>query len=71
LQLEHLLAGFGCLAIREAAVVGDADHAGRASFGDVIHADEAGELNAGAYLLATLPPGRIVRALVVVDEASG
>jgi hypothetical protein len=37
----------------------------------VIDADQAGDLDAGADLLAALAHGSIGRPLVIVDEAAG
>src|SRR5439155_18918782 len=67
-DLEHLRAGAWAAATREAGLVRDTDHAGRTPFGDVVDADQAGQLNRGVDLLGALAGRRLPRVFVVVDE---
>jgi hypothetical protein len=67
-DLEHLRAGGGPAAVCEPGLVGDSNHAGSCSLGDVIDADEACHLDLGADLFEALASGRIPWIFVVVDE---
>ena len=70
-KLEHLLARGQPPTVDDLAAIADADHARGLSLGDVIHADEACDLDLDPYLLEAFAGGRVERALVVVHEAAG
>jgi hypothetical protein len=70
-DLEHLGPGADRLAFDDSALVADADDAGGRRLGDVVHAQESGELDLGVDLLAALAHRRAGGVLVVVDEAAG
>src|SRR5215472_3159209 len=69
-DLQHLAAGRRDLAVLEAAPVADPHHARSAAPADVIDAEQLGDLDLGADLLAALPDGCQRRVLVVVDIAA-
>src|SRR5437667_4179090 len=68
--VEHLGPRADRLAVEKTPRVGDSHHAGRGRFGDVVYAEQPGDLNRGADLLATLTHGGGDRVLVLVDEAA-
>jgi hypothetical protein len=70
-NLEHLHARRRDGPVDEPAFVRDSHHARRVGLGDVIDADQPGELDRHAYLLAALPDRRHRWILVVVDETAG
>jgi hypothetical protein len=69
-DLQHLRAGPELSAVREPCLISDPDHAVRVPFGDVIHADQRGQLDGRADLLHALAHRRVGRMLVIVDEAT-
>ncbi len=71
LDLEHLRTRFELRTVDKPRAISDPDHAGRITLGDVIHADERGDLNRGADLLEAFAHRRIGGMLVVVDEPPG
>src|ERR1700694_5395621 len=70
-DLQHLRTRFELGAAGEARSIGDPDHAVRVPFGDVINADQRGQLNGCADLLHALTRRRGAGILVVVDESTG
>jgi len=70
-HLQHLRSCLQLRAINEACAIRDADHARRVRLGDVVDADQRGQLDGGADLLQTFAPRCIGRVLVVVDESTG
>jgi hypothetical protein len=71
LYLEHLGARSRPLAFHKARLVGDSNHAGSRSLGDVIDPDEARHLDPSADLFHAFARRRVPRILVVVDESTG
>jgi hypothetical protein len=69
-HLQHLRSRARPAAVGELRLVGDTDHAGRASLGDVIDADEPGQLDGRADLLHAFARSRLPRALVIVYESA-
>jgi hypothetical protein len=67
-QLRHLAAGLRLLAVNRPGQIRDTDHARRGLLGDVVHAEQLGDLDPGADLFAALADRRVARVLVVVDE---
>jgi len=70
-DLQHLCAGRQALPIGKPPAIGDPDNARCVRLGDVVHAEQPGELDLRADLLEALPDGGIRRILVVVDETTG
>jgi hypothetical protein len=70
-DLEHLRARSGPFAAGKPCHVGDSNHAGSGSLGDVVDADEADHLHARRDLFRALASGRTPRILVVVDKPAG
>jgi hypothetical protein len=70
-DLEHLGAGPELSAVGELRAIGDPYHAGRVLFGDVVNADQRGQLDGRADLLHALAHSRLGGMLVIVDEPSG
>jgi hypothetical protein len=68
LQLEHLVPRLSPLAVFEPRPVANPNHARGIRLRDVIDADQARDLDAGADLLSAFALGGIERALIVVDE---
>jgi hypothetical protein len=69
-DFEHLRPGADARAIDQPSAVGDPDDAVRGRFGDVVHAQQTGELNAGVDLLRAFADRGVGGMLVVVDKAS-
>jgi len=70
-DLEHLGPCRRTGAGAQPAAVGDADHARCVGLGDVIDADQTGQLDRRADLLETLAHRRSRWILIVVDESPG
>jgi len=71
LDLEHLQAWSGPVAVRKPRLIGDSDHAGSRSLGDVVDPDEARHLHPRADLFQAFASRRIPRILIVIDESAG
>jgi hypothetical protein len=69
-DLQHLRAGRNARTSGEAPAIGDADHARRPGLGDVIYAEQSGQLDLGADLFEAFPNRGVGRILVVVDETA-
>jgi hypothetical protein len=67
-ELRHLGTGLELLAVDEAAAVPEPDHARGVRLGDVVDADQTGDVHGGADLLTAFAHSRVERALVVIDE---
>jgi hypothetical protein len=70
-DLEHLRSGVDRLPARQRAAVRDADDGRERGLGDVVHAEQLGQLDSGADLLAALPDRGAGGILIVIDEAAG
>jgi hypothetical protein len=70
-DFEHLRPGADARAIDQPPTISDPDDAARGCFGDVVHAQQTGELNCGVDFLGTFADCGAGRMLVIVDEASG
>jgi len=70
-DLQHLGASTELSAVDEPRPIGDPDDAVRVPLGDVIHADQRGQLDGGADLLNALAHRRVGGMLVIVDKATG
>jgi hypothetical protein len=70
-DLEHLRSGADRLPARQRAAVRDADNGRNGGLGDVVHAQQLGQLDAGPDLLAALPDRSAGGILIVIDEAAG
>jgi hypothetical protein len=71
LDLEHLQAWSGPVAVRKPRLIGDPDHAGSRSLGDVVDPDEARHLHPRTDLFQAFASRRIPRILIVIDESTG
>jgi len=69
-DLEHLRTCAHHASFGEPRLVGDANHAGSAPFGDVEDADQPGELDLRADLFKAFPRRRFPWVLVIVDKAA-
>jgi hypothetical protein len=67
-DLEHLRSGADRFAVGDAAAIGDADDAGRGRLGDVVDAEQLGELDLRVDLLPALSNRGGGGGLVIVDE---
>jgi hypothetical protein len=70
-HLEHLRTRADRGTFAHAAAICDPDHARRGPLGDVIDADQSGEIDAGVDLLHALARRGARGILVVVDEPAG
>ena len=69
-DLQHLRTRLELNAVDKPCSISDPDHAVRVPFGDVIHADQRGQLDGRADLLHALTHRRVSGMLVIVDEAT-
>jgi hypothetical protein len=70
-DLQHLRTCLELRAVGELCSISNPDHAVRVLFGNVIHADQRGQLDGRAYLLEALAHRRAGGIFVIVDEAAG
>jgi hypothetical protein len=69
-DLEHLRSGADRFAAGDAAAIRDADDARRGRLGDVVDAEQLGELDLRVYLLAALANRGARWGFVIVDETA-